>query len=208
MKKSKSQRKAVQKYNAANYDQIIVRVPKGERDTFREFATYHGCSLAEYMRRAAYLASDIAEDVRESPSIDGWEVRIEGDYLTAVCDTGVDEEYEWKVLPLTADRLATIYGIVYEYGPDDSARTNKIMDMMDGARDLIWHDPSLYACAYTNENRDACFDDGLQEYYTTELLDDSRVGIDLDGVHWYFPQGATKPINVKEFITGPSYFVL
>lgn len=206
-----SHKRAVQKYNAANYDQIVIRVPKGERDIFRDLATYNECSLAEYMRRAAYLTSDIADEVCAAREYDGWSLRIEHNYLTAERDTEQYEEvssYEWRVLPLTADRLAKIYNIIANTNEDSTERARELVGMMDGAKDMIFRESELECCAYLNDDRDACFNDGWQEYYTTELLDDDRIGIDLDGVHWYFKEGSTKPVKVKEFIVRPSYYVL
>lgn len=46
---TKSQRKAVQKYNTKNYDQIAIRVPKGKREAYKKKAENNGKSLAQYI---------------------------------------------------------------------------------------------------------------------------------------------------------------
>ena len=45
MSYSKAQGKAVNKYIAKNYDQIIVRIPKGKREIYKEHAEAKGKSL-------------------------------------------------------------------------------------------------------------------------------------------------------------------
>lgn len=47
--KSDAQRKAVAKYNAENYEQIQIRVPKGEKDRIKEYAESIGKSLNGYI---------------------------------------------------------------------------------------------------------------------------------------------------------------
>lgn len=42
---SKATNKAVQKYCKANYDNITVRVPKGKREVYKEYAESQGKSL-------------------------------------------------------------------------------------------------------------------------------------------------------------------
>ena len=50
--KSDAQRKAVAKYNAQNYEQIQIRVPKGEKDEIKAFAESIGESLNAFIYRA------------------------------------------------------------------------------------------------------------------------------------------------------------
>lgn len=45
-----SQAKCVQRYIAAHYDRIEVRVPKGARDEYRAYAESHGMSLTAWIR--------------------------------------------------------------------------------------------------------------------------------------------------------------
>ena len=49
---SEAQRKAVAKYNAANYEQIQIRVPKGKKAEIQEYAQAHGESLNAFVNRA------------------------------------------------------------------------------------------------------------------------------------------------------------
>ena len=39
---SKAQQRAVSKYTKANYDEIKLRIPKGERDRIKDFAAAQG----------------------------------------------------------------------------------------------------------------------------------------------------------------------
>ena len=50
--KSDAQRKAVAKYNAANYEQILLRVEKGSRDIIADHAKSLGESLNAFINRA------------------------------------------------------------------------------------------------------------------------------------------------------------
>ncbi len=50
--KSEAQKKAVAKYNAANYDQILLRVDKGKRSTITAHAEAQGESLNAFINRA------------------------------------------------------------------------------------------------------------------------------------------------------------
>ena len=47
--KSDAQRKAVAKYNAANYEQIQIRVKKGNKERIKEYAEAQGKSMNEYI---------------------------------------------------------------------------------------------------------------------------------------------------------------
>ena len=50
--RSEAQKKAVAKYNAANYDTIYLRVPKGEKDRIRSYAESLGESVNSFIYRA------------------------------------------------------------------------------------------------------------------------------------------------------------
>ena len=50
--KSDAQRRAVAKFNAARYDQIQIRVDKGEKATIAAFAESRGESLNAFINRA------------------------------------------------------------------------------------------------------------------------------------------------------------
>lgn len=49
---SESQRKAVAKYNAANYDRVELRLPKGTKETVQTHAEAQGESLNGFINRA------------------------------------------------------------------------------------------------------------------------------------------------------------
>ena len=50
--RSEAQKKAVAKYNSANYEQIQVRVNKGEKEAFSSHAQRRGESLNAFINRA------------------------------------------------------------------------------------------------------------------------------------------------------------
>ena len=50
--KSAAQRRAVAKYNAANYDRIELRVPIGSKDTLKGHADERGETLNAFINRA------------------------------------------------------------------------------------------------------------------------------------------------------------
>lgn len=45
------QRKAVAKYNAKAYDEIKIRVPKGEKNHIKAYATKNGESVNKFINR-------------------------------------------------------------------------------------------------------------------------------------------------------------
>ena len=49
---SKSQQKAVAKYNAKSYDELKVRVPKGDKDRIKSHAESKNESLNGFINRA------------------------------------------------------------------------------------------------------------------------------------------------------------
>lgn len=49
---SKAQQKATTKYIKNNYDSIILRIPKGERDKIKMFAESRGMSLNAFIYAA------------------------------------------------------------------------------------------------------------------------------------------------------------
>lgn len=51
---SEAQKRATKKYQQATYDNISLRIPKGEREVFRAFAESCGLSLSQYIRVACY----------------------------------------------------------------------------------------------------------------------------------------------------------
>ena len=50
--RSEAQKKAVAKYNSANYEQILVRVAKGEKERMTTHAEAQGESLNAFINRA------------------------------------------------------------------------------------------------------------------------------------------------------------
>lgn len=50
--RSEAQKKAVAKYNSANYEQILVRVTKGEKERMAVHAEAQGESLNAFINRA------------------------------------------------------------------------------------------------------------------------------------------------------------
>lgn len=51
---TRAQLRANNKFQAKSYEQISLKVPKGEKALFQEFAKAAGMSLREYIRRACY----------------------------------------------------------------------------------------------------------------------------------------------------------
>ena len=49
---SESQRKAVAKYNAANYDRVELRLPKGKKKELKDHAEGRGETLNGFVNRA------------------------------------------------------------------------------------------------------------------------------------------------------------
>ena len=49
---SKAQRKAVAKYNAANYERIELRVEKGQKQVIKDHAESNGETLNGFIKRA------------------------------------------------------------------------------------------------------------------------------------------------------------
>ena len=52
MPASKAQQKAVSKYMKANYDEIKIRIPKGEKEKIQAFAEQNGESTNSFIYRA------------------------------------------------------------------------------------------------------------------------------------------------------------
>lgn len=60
--KSNAQRKAVAKYNANNYEQIQVRVPKGEKEAIKAHAESRGESVNGFICRVIEQAMEREKD--------------------------------------------------------------------------------------------------------------------------------------------------
>lgn len=52
MSVSQSQIKATSKYNKNNYDNISIRVPKGKKEIYKQYAEKENCSMAKYIDNA------------------------------------------------------------------------------------------------------------------------------------------------------------
>lgn len=55
---TQAQLRANNKYQERAYDQISLKVPKGEKVLFQRFAEEAGLSLREYIRQACYEKHD------------------------------------------------------------------------------------------------------------------------------------------------------
>ena len=66
---SESQRKAVAKYNAANYDRVELRLPKGKKETVQTHAESQEESLNGFINRAITEAMERDKAATEEASI-------------------------------------------------------------------------------------------------------------------------------------------
>lgn len=64
---SEAQKKAVAKFNAANYDRVELRLPKGQKQTLKDHAESRGETLNGFVNRAIQetLSRDLCEDSLE-----------------------------------------------------------------------------------------------------------------------------------------------
>ena len=62
---SKAQQKCVSRYEAANYDKILVRLPKGQRETVKAQADAAGKSLNAYL--VALIEGETPEPAPQAP---------------------------------------------------------------------------------------------------------------------------------------------
>jgi uncharacterized protein (DUF1778 family) len=51
---SQAQKDAHRRWNEKNYEQIAIRLPKGEKEKIKSFATAANLSLAQYIWQACY----------------------------------------------------------------------------------------------------------------------------------------------------------
>ena len=63
---SEAQRKAVAKYNAANYDRIELRIEKGQKQALKEHAESRGEPLYGFVHRA--IREAVARDTAATPT--------------------------------------------------------------------------------------------------------------------------------------------
>ena len=64
---SESQRKAVAKYNAKSYDEIKIRVYKGEKEKIKSHAESNGESINGFVKRA--IDETMERDKKETQTI-------------------------------------------------------------------------------------------------------------------------------------------
>lgn len=55
---SEAQRRAVAKYNAANYERIELRVEKGKKESIKAFAESRGATLNSFINQAIEKAME------------------------------------------------------------------------------------------------------------------------------------------------------
>jgi predicted HicB family RNase H-like nuclease len=61
-KVSKAQQRAVNKYVKANYDRLLLTMPKGQKDTIKAHAEAHGESVNGFINRA--ITETMERDVK------------------------------------------------------------------------------------------------------------------------------------------------
>ena len=95
---SKAQRQCVSRYEAANYDKILVRLPKGQREAVKAQADSAGKSLNAYLigliegenpapapQAPQYLTPDALEQATQAAQAAGEE--LDAWITRAICDT-------------------------------------------------------------------------------------------------------------------------
>lgn len=195
----KAKLRANARYQKKAYDQLAVRLPKGERERFAEYADEQGVSLAEYVRRACYRASSKGT-MEESVAYAGWSVRTYDSWLVAErIDNG---EEGWLAAPLTADRMATLAGIEEEWSVTAPERTKEAIEAIK-SWDPIRH-PARPGFAAYEEDGKTYFEDECYRYQTKELIDPYLVGCDDDGGYYYFRDGlgAADPVDLFDRMIG------
>lgn len=199
MSTTKAKIRANARYQRKVYDQLAVRLPKGERERFAEYADEQGVSLAEYVRRACYRASGKGT-MEESVAYAGWSVRTYDSWLVAErIDNG---EEGWLAAPLTADRMATLAGIEEGWSVTAPERTEEAIEAIK-SWEPIRH-PARPGFAAYEEDGKKYFEDECYRYQTKELIDPYLVGCDDDGGYYYFRGGlgAADPVDIFDLMIG------
>ena len=195
----KTKLRANARYQKKAYDQLAVRLPKGERERFAEYADEQGVSLAEYVRRACYRASGKGT-MEESVAYAGWSVRTYDDWIIAErIDNG---EEGWLAAPLTADHMAVLAGIEEEWSVTAPERTEEAIEAIK-SWDPIRH-PARPGFAAYEEDGKMYFEDECYRYQMKELIDPYLVGCDDDGGYCYFRDGlgAADPVDLFDLMIG------
>lgn len=201
MTATKAQLKANAKYRKKAYDQLSIRLPKGERERFAEYASKHGVSLAEYVRRACYHAGKRQWAITLT-AYAGWSISIDRDWIVAErIDNG---EEGWLAAPLTADHMAKLAEIEearssYEQEHECIAAALEAIKEWEPIR----HGPRSGFTAYRDDEGWAYFEDDLYRYKTKELITPYLVGCDDDGGYYYFRDGlGSEPVDLLELVIG------
>lgn len=199
MSTTKAKIRANARYQKKAYDQLAIRVPKGERDLFTEYANESGVSLAEYVRRACYHASGKGT-LTESVAYAGWVVRTHDDWVVAErIDNG---EEGWMVAPLDANHMAELAAIEEEWSPRAPERTESALDAIK-SWNPIRHTARSGFTSYQDEDGCIYFEDDMYRYKTTELVDSYLVGCDDDGSFYYFRDGlGADPVDLLDLVIG------
>lgn len=195
----KTKLRANARYQKKTYDQLAVRLPKGERERFAEYADEQGVSLAEYVRRACYRASGKGTMV-ESVAYAGWSVRTYDGW--AVAERIDNGEEGWLAAPLTADHMAVFAGIEEEWSVTAPERTEEALEAIK-SWDPIRHPPRPGFAAYKEDGK-MYFEDECYRYQMKELIDPYLVGCDDDGGYYYFRDGlgAADPVELFDLMIG------
>ena len=168
MKTLKSKVRANARYNKKAYDQLAVRLPKGERERFAEYADELGVSLAEYVRRACYRASGKGT-MDESVACAGWVVRTTDAW--AVAERIDNGEEGWLAAPLTASHMAELAAIEEEWSPRAPERTEEALNAIK-SWDPIRHTARPGFVSYEDDG-DLYFEDEVCRFKTKELVNTS-----------------------------------
>lgn len=194
----KTKLRANARYQKKAYDQLAVRLPKGERERFAEYADEQGVSLAEYVRRACYRANGKGT-MEESVAYAGWSVRTYDGWIIAErIDNG---EEGWLAAPLTADHMAVLAGIEEEWSVTAPERTEEAIEAIKNW-DPIRH-PARPGFAAYEEDGKMYFEDECYRYQMKELIDPYLVGND-DGGCYYFRDGlgTADPVDLFDLMIG------
>lgn len=198
MKTSESKIRANTRYNKKAYDQLAVRLPKGERERFATYAEGKGLSLAEYVRRACYHASGKGT-MSESVAYAGWSVRTESGW--AIAERVDNGEEGWLAAPLTASHMAELAAIEDEWSPRAPERTEEALDAIK-SWNPIRHTARPGFVSYEDDG-ELYFEDEVCRFKTKELINTYLVGADDKGGYYYFRNGlGADPVDLLDFVVG------
>lgn len=197
MKTSESKIRANTRYNKKAYDQLAVRLPKGERERFATYAEEKGLSLAEYVRRACYEFSG-----KGFPSVAyaGWIVSVSGGWIAA---ERIDNSEEgWLAAPATASHLAKLAEIAEEWSETSPTKTELTLEALK-EWNPIRHTARPGFTSYRDEDGTTYFEDEVCRFKTKELVNAYLVGADEEGGYYYFRDGlGADPIDLLDLVVG------